>query len=143
MAKLTPVPEPVLGATITPQWGLAVRQHTQKSLAQLGDMQGDMIALNANLQPQKIARPENGGVLYHPGGNSDHSYVPFKPGTPSTGDFLVYDDNTYQPQEVIPDGMNAGDMMYWDGSKFVRIPRPTATGRVLGLVNGVPTWIAG
>jgi hypothetical protein len=38
-----------------------------------------------------------------------------------------------------PQGVNAGDMLYWNGTQWVRIPVGT-DGQFLTLINGVPAW---
>ena len=42
-----------------------------------------------------------------------------------------------------PDGVNAGEMQYWDGSAWVVIPSSTNDGAILTVVDGIPTWVAG
>ena len=41
-----------------------------------------------------------------------------------------------------PDGVNAGEMQYWDGSAWVVIPSSTNDGAILTVVDGIPTWVA-
>ena len=38
-----------------------------------------------------------------------------------------------------PDGVNAGEMQYWDGSAWVVIPSSTNDGAILTVVDGIPT----
>jgi uncharacterized protein (TIGR02145 family) len=42
-----------------------------------------------------------------------------------------------------PDGVNAGEMQYWDGSAWVVIPSSTNDGAILTVVDGIPTWVDG
>ncbi len=42
----------------------------------------------------------------------------------------------------LPDGNNAGDMLYWNGSEWVMIPATQAEGATLKMVNGQPAWVA-
>jgi hypothetical protein len=41
---------------------------------------------------------------------------------------------------VFPKASNAGDLLYWDGATWKRIPIGTP-GQKLQLVNGIPTWV--
>jgi len=38
-----------------------------------------------------------------------------------------------------PDGVNAGEMQYWNGTSWITVA-PGTTGQVLTFVSGVPTW---
>ena len=40
---------------------------------------------------------------------------------------------------IVPQGANAGDMLYWNGAQWVCVPAGS-TGQVLSLNNGVPVW---
>jgi uncharacterized protein (TIGR02145 family) len=41
-----------------------------------------------------------------------------------------------------PNGVNSGEMQYWDGSAWVVIPSSTNDGAILSVVGGIPTWVA-
>ncbi len=41
----------------------------------------------------------------------------------------------------VPQGNQAGDMQYWNGTEWVIIPATTSEGAVLTMVGGVPTWV--
>ncbi len=43
----------------------------------------------------------------------------------------------------VPQGNQAGDMQYWNGTEWVIIPATTSEGAVLTMVGGVPTWVSG
>jgi len=63
-------------------------------------------------------------------------------GTPGAGKVLTSDasGNATWENNKLPDGTASGDMLYWNGSAWVRIPVGT-DGQVLKLVSGVPTWV--
>jgi len=42
-----------------------------------------------------------------------------------------------------PNGVNSGEIQYWDGSAWVMIPSPTSDGAILTVVGGIPTWVGG
>jgi hypothetical protein len=42
-----------------------------------------------------------------------------------------------------PNGVNSGEMQYWDGSAWVVIPSSTNDGATLTVVGGIPTWVDG
>lgn len=71
MAKLRSPQSPRSGENITTQWGNRVTQNIDFTLAQLGMKQGDMLSLGSNLRPQKVARPDTAGFLFHPGGDGN------------------------------------------------------------------------
>jgi hypothetical protein len=44
---------------------------------------------------------------------------------------------------TLPDGENAGDLLYWDGEAWAVLPVPSGTDtRVLASNGGVPYWLA-
>lgn len=48
------------------------------------------------------------------------------------------------PASSLPDGVTAGDVLYWDGSVWKLTPAPpvSTASLALTLINGVPTWTA-
>lgn len=42
--------------------------------------------------------------------------------------------------DVVPDGLNVGDIMYWDGFKWQILDPPGGSGYVLGSDGSEPYW---
>jgi hypothetical protein len=54
---------------------------------------------------------------------------------------VSYDEDGTRITRIFPNGKNTGDLLYWDGSKWVVFARPTAaTMHALTITNGALAW---
>jgi uncharacterized protein (TIGR02145 family) len=74
-------------------------------------------------QRNAIANPATGLIIY----NTTTNILEYK----TASGWVSYQDTS--------DGVNAGEMNYWNGSAWVTVA-PGTTGQVLTFVSGVPTW---
>jgi uncharacterized protein (TIGR02145 family) len=78
-------------------------------------------------QRDAIANPADGLIIY----NTTTNTLEYK--TASAWVSLISN----------PNGVNSGEMQYWDGSAWVVIPSSTNDGAILTVVDGIPTWVDG
>ncbi len=101
---------------------------------------GNFVAIDWSIGPYFIKTETDpmGGTNYAITGVSQLLSVPYALHAKTADNFTVEIEET---DPSVPQGNQAGDMQYWNGTEWVIIPTTTIEGAVLTMVGGVPTWV--
>ena len=109
------------------------------------DNKGILIPRMTEVQKSAISNAIAGLIVYQTDGQkgmyqyngNDWIHVGHNPTPYQVGDGISMLGDTIKL--TIP-GQSPGDMFYYNGNAWIRIPKGQE-GQILGIVNGVPTWI--
>ncbi len=101
---------------------------------------GNFSAVNWSTGPYFIKTETDpmGGTNYAITGVSQLLSVPYALHAKTADNFTGELEET---DPSVPQGNQAGDMQYWNGTEWVIIPATTSEGAILTMVGGVPTWV--